>query len=265
MYILYFTNTLTWKILQRMYSQAIKNVVNSKLKISPHKILNWHFQNLVDMNNKIDRSTLLSVIFLGVLLLYPIHCRGRDRMLVGFTTTCAISTCHHWSCEFESCSGEVYSTLCDKVCQWFTAGQWFSPGTLVSSTNKTDRHDVAEILFKMVLSTINQTISLLQIRNIKHLSKYYVLIPWYVKSTNNNILPQPLYLFLAIRADPSNTNTMWERCRLFEEIGDHKRALEGYISILRHLPDNEAEKYLQLARSVTKVIILYYVTLHENI
>jgi hypothetical protein len=53
--------------------------------------------------------------------------------------------------------------------------------------------------------------------------------------------------------------------RLFEEIGDHKRALEGYISILKHLPDNQAEKYLQLARSVTKVIILYYVTLHENI
>jgi hypothetical protein len=25
-------------------------------------------------------------------------------------------------------------------------GQWFSPGTSVSSTNKTDRHDMAEIL-----------------------------------------------------------------------------------------------------------------------
>jgi len=22
-------------------------------------------------------------------------CRGRDRMVVGFTTTCAISACHH--------------------------------------------------------------------------------------------------------------------------------------------------------------------------
>jgi len=26
---------------------------------------------------------------------------GRDRMVVGFTTTCAISAYHHWSCEFE--------------------------------------------------------------------------------------------------------------------------------------------------------------------
>ena len=30
-------------------------------------------------------------------------------MVVGFTTTYAISTHHHQSCEFESCSGEVYS------------------------------------------------------------------------------------------------------------------------------------------------------------
>jgi len=33
-------------------------------------------------------------------------------------------------------------SLCDKVCQWFKAGQWFSLGTLVSTTNKTDRHDI---------------------------------------------------------------------------------------------------------------------------
>jgi hypothetical protein len=32
---------------------------------------------------------------------------------------------------------------------------WFSPGTPVSSTNKTDRHDIAEILLKVVLNTIN--------------------------------------------------------------------------------------------------------------
>jgi len=30
--------------------------------------------------------------------------RGRDRMVVGFTTTYAISAYHHW-CEFESRSG----------------------------------------------------------------------------------------------------------------------------------------------------------------
>jgi len=30
------------------------------------------------------------------------------------------------------------------------AGQWFSPGNPVSSTNKTERHDIAEILLKSI-------------------------------------------------------------------------------------------------------------------
>jgi hypothetical protein len=39
---------------------------------------------------------------------------------------------------FESHSGDT--SLCDKVCQWLATSLWFSPGTPVSSTNKTDRH-----------------------------------------------------------------------------------------------------------------------------
>ena len=31
--------------------------------------------------------------------------RGRDRMVVGFTTTYSISAYHHWCCGFESRSG----------------------------------------------------------------------------------------------------------------------------------------------------------------
>jgi hypothetical protein len=34
--------------------------------------------------------------------------------------------------------------------------RWFSPHTLVSSTNKTDRHDITEILLKVAFNTINQ-------------------------------------------------------------------------------------------------------------
>jgi hypothetical protein len=37
---------------------------------------------------------------------------------------------------------------------------WFSPGTPVSSTNKADRHDIAEILLKVALKTINQPIGM---------------------------------------------------------------------------------------------------------
>jgi hypothetical protein len=35
-------------------------------------------------------------------------------------------------------------TLCDKVFQWLATGQWFYPGTLVSSTNKTGPHEITE-------------------------------------------------------------------------------------------------------------------------
>jgi hypothetical protein len=37
-------------------------------------------------------------------------------------------------------------------------GRRFSPGTPASSTTKTDRHDIAEILLKVALNTINQII-----------------------------------------------------------------------------------------------------------
>ena len=44
------------------------------------------------------------------------------------------------------------TTVCDKVCQWLAAGRWFSP---VSSTNKTDCHNITEIVLKVALNTIN--------------------------------------------------------------------------------------------------------------
>ena len=48
-------------------------------------------------------------------------------------------------------------TLCDQVCQWLMTGRWFSPGTSVSSTNRTDRHDIAEILLRVAINTIALT------------------------------------------------------------------------------------------------------------
>jgi hypothetical protein len=44
------------------------------------------------------------------------------------------------------------TTLCDKVCKWLGACRWFSPGTKVSSINKTDTHDITEILLKVALN-----------------------------------------------------------------------------------------------------------------
>jgi hypothetical protein len=75
-------------------------------------------------------------------------------MVVGFITTCAISACHHYSCEFEprSWRGVLDTTLCNKVCQWLATGRWFSPIIPVSNTNKTDSHDITEILLKVALT-----------------------------------------------------------------------------------------------------------------
>jgi hypothetical protein len=38
----------------------------------------------------------------------------------------------------------------DKVYQLITHGRWFSPSTPTSSITKTDRHDIAEILLKLI-------------------------------------------------------------------------------------------------------------------
>jgi hypothetical protein len=43
------------------------------------------------------------------------------------------------------------SPTSDKVYQLLAHGRWFSPGTPASSTTKTGRHDIAEILLKVAL------------------------------------------------------------------------------------------------------------------
>jgi hypothetical protein len=48
----------------------------------------------------------------------------------------------------------TFDTIGDKVCQRLTSGWWFSPGTPVPFTNKTDSHNITEILLKVELNTI---------------------------------------------------------------------------------------------------------------
>ena len=85
------------------------------------------------------------------------------------------------------------ATLCDKVCQWFATGQWFSPGPSGSSTDKTDRHDIAEMVLNMVLNTIklNQPISK---RDICQFKDYFLIFrPWpfsYASLKGNRIFIQ---------------------------------------------------------------------------
>ena len=95
-----------------------------------------------------------------------------DHIAARFTTTCAINAYRYTSCEFEyrSWPGALDTTLCDKVCQIFVVDRWISPGTPVSSTNKTDSHDITEILLTVALNTISKTkpmiVSTLNIKKI---------------------------------------------------------------------------------------------------
>ena len=59
------------------------------------------------------------------------------------------------------------TTLCDKVCQWLASGWWFSQGIPVSSTNKTDCHDITEILLKVALNIITPPHPLLWSWNVE--------------------------------------------------------------------------------------------------
>jgi hypothetical protein len=68
-----------------------------------------------------------------------------------------------------SCRGVLNTTLCDKMYQWLATGRWFSLGTLVSSTNKTDCHDLAEILLKVSLTIITL--------RVKEMLYYFLLRP----------------------------------------------------------------------------------------
>jgi hypothetical protein len=51
------------------------------------------------------------------------------------------------------------ATVSDKGYQVLARGKWFSPDTTASSTTKTGRHDIAEILLKVALNIKNKSIN----------------------------------------------------------------------------------------------------------
>jgi len=70
----------------------------------------------------------------------------------------------------------------------------FSLGTPVSSTNKTDRHDITEILLKVALNTIKQTNNIVLADRICLLSLYNINLPFTVLKKNkgkNKTTPPP--------------------------------------------------------------------------
>jgi hypothetical protein len=74
----------------------------------------------------------------------------------------------------------------DKVYQLLAQGRWFSPGTPASSITKTGRHDIAEILMKVVLNTKNS--NSIQIQTLIQL-----IFLWY---SSNHLLSYQNLFFL---------------------------------------------------------------------
>ena len=87
--------------------------------------------------------------------------RGRDRMVVGFTTTCAISGYHHLSCKFEPRTCRSVPDTC--YVMKFISDLWQVGGFLREFRfplhDKTDRHNITEIVSKMALNTTMITIN----------------------------------------------------------------------------------------------------------
>jgi len=81
------------------------------------------FKCLLNANDTLDMTTSQTFN------IYSENRRGGVRMVVVFTTTCAISVYHHKSCEFKSRSwpGLLDTTLCDNVtCDRCAVFSWFS-------------------------------------------------------------------------------------------------------------------------------------------
>jgi hypothetical protein len=76
------------------------------------------------------------------------------------------------------------TAISDEVYQLLAHGRWFSPGTPASSTTKTGRHDIAEILLKVALKHQKST-----------KKKSYVIYGHKLKAErNNNITTEHLLL-----------------------------------------------------------------------
>uniref|UniRef100_A0A8C2T2V4 Ral transcription factor IIIC subunit 3 n=1 Tax=Coturnix japonica TaxID=93934 RepID=A0A8C2T2V4_COTJA len=56
----------------------------------------------------------------------------------------------------------------------------------------------------------------------------------------------------ALKYDPTNVRYLWERSSLYEQLGEHKLAMDGYRRILNLLAPSDGERFMQLARDMAK-------------
>jgi hypothetical protein len=95
-------------------------------------------------------------------------------MVAGFTTTYAISTYHHLSCEVESRSWRGALDTPYYGIKFGSDLQQLGSFLRVPSINKTDRHDITEILLKAALNTITLLPHLISIKELIWTFLYHV-------------------------------------------------------------------------------------------
>ena len=104
-------------------------------------------------------------------------------VVVNFVDISGIVDHHYFQLSFHNTT-----EVCIPYYQWLAGGRWFSP---VSSTNKTDHHDITEILLKVALNTITQpTLSIITLhpkRKIQHVYRWPINIEYTWKQLLSNI------------------------------------------------------------------------------
>nr|XP_028607743.1 general transcription factor 3C polypeptide 3 isoform X1 [Podarcis muralis] len=56
----------------------------------------------------------------------------------------------------------------------------------------------------------------------------------------------------ALKYDPTNVRYLWERSSLYEQLGEHKLAMDGYRRILNLLTPFDGDRFMHLARDMAK-------------
>ena len=77
--------------------------------------------------------------------------------------------------------GVLNTTLGDQVCLLLVVGRLLSLGTPVSSTNKTHHHDIAEIVLKVELNTINNINTVFNLYLFSHWLQLFSFIPCHTR------------------------------------------------------------------------------------
>ena len=106
-------------------------VTQALIVISPYNVNNVHnpytiAEIWVFLISRLKYLQFIKNIINFFVLSVPLWCRrGHDRMVVGFTTTYAISAYHHLMLWIRISNRVRCTTLCDKVCQWLATGEGF--------------------------------------------------------------------------------------------------------------------------------------------